>query len=220
MNNFLSTNTYFTSDTHWYHGNIIKHTERLEFCSDSEKDIIRFGSTEDVRELQLSYESIARMNETLINRWNSVVPPDGNVFFLGDFALKCNVKQAREIRDQLNGKIYFIRGNHDQVADQIQNCFEWYKRLEEIQIQDPTVIRGVQEITLCHYAMKVWNKSHHGTWCLYGHSHHTLPDDPNSRSLDVGVDGPDYNYTPLSYIQIQNLMNKKTFKPIDHHNSK
>jgi calcineurin-like phosphoesterase family protein len=63
--------------------------------------------------------------------------------------------------------------------------------------------------------MRVWNKSHHGAWHLYGHSHGTLPDDPNALSFDCGVDC--HNYTPISFEQVEAIMAKKTFKPIDHH---
>jgi hypothetical protein len=28
---------------------------------------------------------------------------------------------------------------------------------------------------LCHYAMRVWNRSHHGAWHLYGHSQGESP---------------------------------------------
>ncbi len=38
-----------------------------------------------------------------------------------------------------------------------------------------------QPIVICHYAMRVWNRSHHGAWHLYGHSHGNLPDTPTSR---------------------------------------
>jgi calcineurin-like phosphoesterase family protein len=75
-----------------------------------------------------------------------------------------------------------------------------------------------QDITLCHYALRVFNKSHHGSWHLYGHSHGTLPDDPNSLSFDVGVDC--HNYFPISLDQVKKIMSKKTWKPIDHHGKK
>jgi len=63
--------------------------------------------------------------------------------------------------------------------------------------------------------MRVWNKSHHGAWHLYGHSHGTLPDDKNSLSFDVGVDC--HNFTPINFEQVSAIMKKKNFKPIDHH---
>ena len=75
-----------------------------------------------------------------------------------------------------------------------------------------------KSIVLCHYAMKIWNKSHHGVWHLYGHSHGTLPDDPYSMSFDVGVDCHDFK--PLGFDDIKKIMDKKKkFKPIDHHNA-
>ncbi len=39
-----------------------------------------------------------------------------------------------------------------------------------------------------HYAQRVWEHSHHGSWHVYGHSHGSLPDDIKSKSIDVGVD--------------------------------
>jgi calcineurin-like phosphoesterase family protein len=70
-------------------------------------------------------------------------------------------------------------------------------------------------IVMCHYAMRVWNRSHRGAWMLYGHSHGSLPDDPGALSIDVGVDCHDY--TPISHDDIGRIMAKKTWKPIDHH---
>jgi len=42
---------------------------------------------------------------------------------------------------------------------------------------------------LSHYAMRVWNKSHHGSIMLYGHSHGTLDADGKyGNTCDVGLD--------------------------------
>lgn len=41
-------------------------------------------------------------------------------------------------------------------------------------------------ITLCHYSMRSWNKSHYASWCLFGHHHGSL--EPYGLSFDVGVD--------------------------------
>lgn len=207
---------YFTSDTHFYHGNILKFCpERAEFLNDEERKIMESGDKWAIRNLKISEESIQVMNEAMIERWNSVVPKDGIVFFLGDFALKCNSREANNIRYALNGKIYFIEGNHDGVAEQIKSSFDWLGSYQEIKVADKDAERGEQDITLLHYSMRVWNKSHHGSWMLYGHSHNSLPDDPNARSFDVGVDC--HNFYPLSYDQVKEIMSKKTFVPIDHH---
>ena len=73
----------------------------------------------------------------------------------------------------------------------------------------------VQRIVLSHYAMRIWDRSHFGTWHLFGHSHGSMPDDPTSRSLDVGVDV--WNYRPVSYEQIKARMATKTWQPVDGH---
>ena len=63
--------------------------------------------------------------------------------------------------------------------------------------------------------MRVWNKSHYGSWNLYGHSHGSLPDDPHARAIDVGVDC--HNFAPVSFDEVKVIMERKLWKPIDHH---
>ena len=54
-------------------------------------------------------------------------------------------------------------------------------------------------VVLCHYAMRVWSRSHHGAIHLYGHSHGNLPGD--SQSCDVGVDC--WDFAPVSIEEIR-----------------
>ena len=75
--------------------------------------------------------------------------------------------------------------------------------------------KAKRRIVLCHYAFRVWNKSHRGAWHLYGHSHGSLPDDPNSLSFDAGVDC--HEFTPISYERVKEIMAEKRFLPVDHH---
>lgn len=51
------------------------------------------------------------MNEALVENWNKVVPEDGIVFHLGDFAFGGS-SVWNEIIPRLNGQIYLIMGNH------------------------------------------------------------------------------------------------------------
>lgn len=60
-------------------------------------------------------------------------------------------------------------------------------------------------ITLCHYAMRVWNKSHFNAWQLYGHSHGNLS--PLGKQYDVGVDNNDFN--PISLEKLIKVMENK-----------
>jgi calcineurin-like phosphoesterase family protein len=177
--------TWFTADTHFGHENIIKYTNR-------------------------PFDSASHMNEILIANWNSVVGPNDPVYHLGDFALS-GVEACFSILKRLNGKIHLIKGNHEKTALACADRFEWVKDYHEMYLPDPKGKGGKQMIVLMHYAMRVWNASHHGAWQLYGHSHGNLPDDPNLLSIDVGVDC--HGYTPISFQQIKRIMEKKTWVP-------
>ena len=141
---------WFTSDTHWGHKNIIKHTERP------------FGS-------------VRQMDEALVKNWNRVVKKGDIVYHLGDVGHKCSPAYLKKILDQLNGRIYLIHGNHDRVAmsTQCKGRFESITPLKEAFITDSSSRKGRRVIVLCHYAMRVWNMRHWGSWHLYGHSHGT-----------------------------------------------
>ena len=82
---------WFTSDTHFYHNNIISYCNR-------------------------PYKSVKEMNEALINNWNSVVGKTDIVWHLGDIAL--GMKSCfQEVVPKLNGTIFLVRGNHDRTSN-------------------------------------------------------------------------------------------------------
>ena len=179
--------TFFTSDTHFGHINILKYDKR-------------------------PFKTIDEHDSQLIKNWNSVVQPKDTVYFLGDFSLnfKGDYDHDEAIMKSLNGIKFFIKGNHDhsQMIKLYKGNGTYLGRMEEVMVNG-------QEITLNHFAMKVWNKSHFGSWHLFGHSHGTLSDDPHSLSIDVGI--TNNKYFPFEFEEIKKLMEKKIFKPIDRH---
>lgn len=177
-------NIWFTSDHHFGHKNIIEFSKR-------------------------PFSSVDEMNETMIERWNERIGKDDDVYHIGDFALLSQGK-LKQLLDRLNGRIHLITGNHESSALDCADRFVWIKDYYEITIPDPDAHRGERFIVLFHYAMRVWNASHHGTWHLYGHSHGDLPDDETSLSFDVGVDC--HNFYPLSYSDVKSVMSKKNWK--------
>jgi calcineurin-like phosphoesterase family protein len=166
------------------------------------------------QKLRLSKESVNLHDETLIANWNAKVPLDGIVYHLGDFCF--DERKAHSILDRLNGQIFLIKGNHDKKINSFKHRFGWVRDYYELNVEDPQ--GGRQMIVLCHYAMRVWNKSHHGSFMCYGHSHGSLEDDPHAKSFDVGVDC--HNYEPISYNEVKKIMAKKSYyRPVDHHGS-
>lgn len=58
------------------------------------------------------FKDIREHDFEIVQRWNSIVTPEDDVYVLGDLMLNDNLSGIRWIRC-LNGKIHFIRGNHD-----------------------------------------------------------------------------------------------------------
>ena len=162
------------------------------------------------------FNDVDHMNESLITSWNNVVGVDDDVYLLGDVSL-CDPKRTELILNRLNGKIYLIMGNHEKSVLRKQytrDRFEWIKGIHELYVKDDSVKGNRQLLVLCHFAMRVWDKSHHGSIHLYGHSHDNLDREGKywGRSMDVGVDAA-YRilgeYRPFSYCEIMGIMKKR-----------
>ena len=151
------------------------------------------------------FKNVSEMNEAMITGWNSVVKPGSSVIHCGDFAFANRQEQVTAILKKLNGNIHLIMGNHDRGHVTTASGFESVSNIRVFKIS------GV-EITACHYSMRVWDKSHHGTYHCFGHSHGKLPDDNHSRSMDVGVDCNEFK--PVSFDDFIARMNKKKFTPV------
>lgn len=156
---------WFTSDTHFFHKNICKYTNRSVIITDE-------MTSEQITEV------IAEMNAKLIANWNSVVQPDDTIWHLGDFSMRHKRDQLQPIFEQLHGKKRLIRGNHD---DKYVFRLPWQSQDDYTEIK----LDGYH-IVLCHYAIVQWNRSRHGSIHLHGHHHGTLP--PIVNRIDVGVD--------------------------------
>jgi calcineurin-like phosphoesterase family protein len=154
------------------------------------------------------FRSIEDMHVAMIAAWNKRVQPDDRVYHLGD--IMWGRKGDAGLLDALNGSIVLVAGNHDTPGylTHPKIIAAWHPHMVKVE---------GQSIWLAHYAHRVWPKSHHGSWHLYGHSHGNLADDPNSLSMDVGVDTRPEDFAPWSFAEIEAYMAGKTFKPVDHH---
>jgi calcineurin-like phosphoesterase family protein len=159
------------------------------------------------------FADVNEMNETMIDNHNKVVKPSDRCYFLGDFSLGPE-DRAIEFVKRLNGQKFLTFGNHDKRLrknKEFLGHWIWARDLESISV-------GEQKIMLCHYPMLTWAHSHRGAWDLHGHSHGSLKEDPGAFRVDVGVDC--WDYTPVSFEDLQKKMSTKTFVPIDHHGNR
>jgi calcineurin-like phosphoesterase family protein len=78
--------TYFTSDHHFWHENIIRYCQR-------------------------PFATVEEMNERMIKAWNAVAGQGDVVYYLGDFAMAFRPVEA--YLQRLLGEKHLILGNHD-----------------------------------------------------------------------------------------------------------
>jgi len=133
--------TYFTSDTHYWHTNVIDYTHR-------------------------PFASVEEMNQTMIDNWNAIVHADDLVYHLGDFSFGSSDKH-RDILEQLAGNIVFILGNHDRRRRILAEYHPVHKGLQIVEDGVSLYLRhkpqydGEADRTL-------WN---HADYHLCGHVH-------------------------------------------------
>ena len=174
-------NIWILSDSHFFHGNIIKYCNRpWNSGKDSDGNII------------VTQKDIEEMNEEMIMRWNSVVPNDGIVYHLGDFALGDRNK-IKEILPRLNGKINLIMGNHDTKS------VDFYYECGFNRVYDhPILLKDF--FILSHEPISFLNKnSCFGN--IYGHVHDSdVYKTFSPNSCCVCVERHDYKPISLKYI--------------------
>ena len=177
---FSPDQVWFTSDTHFGHENIIR------FCN-------------------RPFRNAEEMNAELIRRWREVIPVDGTVFHLGDFAHGSS-RLWNDILNALPGRKYLILGNHDMKAIR-----QGFMNHFELVTQQTTIRVDGQAIVLNHNPFLCYGGSYRDVWQLFGHVHsgpasHTGLDHPRLKMLfplqyDVGVDNNDFR--PISFVQVK-----------------
>ena len=196
---------YFTSDTHFWHKQIIPYCNRPVPGIQSGQE--HWGT------------NVELMNEWLIQRWNEKVKKDDEIYHLGDFAFAGKTK-TDTILSRLNGRKHLIRGNHDGSTTAKSEYWESVEKYRFIHVplkyedNNGDVQSYNQPIALFHFPILSWDGMAHGSWHLHGHCHGSLSDSGGLR-LDMGVDC--WYYAPVSVEEIQNEMALRTVSFVDHH---
>lgn len=193
-------NTWFTSDQHFWHANIIRYCDR-------------------------PFSSVEEMNEALIRKHNEIVKPEDTVFHLGDFSLAFRAVELYAKR--LNGKNYLVPGNHDfchPVHKKSKKSPEaaalWLRKYVECGFAGVLSLawRLPNDILLSHMPYKGggdhadieqerfadYRAEDKGGWLLHGHVHTTWKQ--KGRMINVGAD--QWDYAPVHMDQILDLIKK------------
>lgn len=187
-------NTYFTSDCHVFHKNIIKYTNR-------------------------PFSSVEEMNEHIAKSWDVIADGD-TLYSLGDFAFG-KIEKIYGFLERAKSRrfnLIMILGNHDEEIINNRRMLLDSGLVKQILPYKEIKLHN-QHIVLFHYGCRVWNRSHHGSWLLFGHSHGSLS--PFGKSVDVGVDSPyitgKAEYRPFSFYEIKDFMKNREIEIGDKH---
>ncbi len=200
----INGNVFLTSDWHIQHKNLCKGTSQwggdLSGCRD-------FNSPEEMWEvIRDNTNKLVKKDDILINQGDIIF---GDKTKLPQFLSEINCKN-----------ILYIFGNHcDWMKTEKYGYYQEYFALGCADYRE-LVING--RLCICsHYAHRTWRDQGKKSIHTYGHSHSSLPDDPNALSIDVGVDTHLFDhpiYTPYSHKELFHIMdNLKQWKKLDHH---
>lgn len=184
---------FFTSDLHIGHKNICALTDRHKAVPQEYHD------------------------DWIRCLWNSQVKPGDIVYHLGDFLYNSEDAGAFNIYvSRLGGQKFFIKGNHDRskLVRDTSESYEW-SDIKNIKISHK---EEKIHVVLCHFAFHTWDRMHHGSFHLHGHSHGSLA--PYGRRLDVGLDNA-YNifgeHRFFTEEDVYNLCMAREIESPDHH---
>lgn len=192
---------WFTSDLHFSHARIIELAYR-------------------------EFNSVEEMNEEIIKRYNAIVKPDDEVYFLGDCCMG-QLVNSLPLLGLLNGRKYLILGNHDRPSKLYHHKSEerrqeWFVKYSEyfISIHEELIIEiNNEQVLLTHLPYDNPNYVDHsyegrykefqpinkGLFHLHGHQHSKVA--VKGNEIDVGVDG--HFFTPWSEEEIIAVMNNR-----------
>lgn len=190
--------TWFTSDTHFGHQNIIRYCDRP------------FSNTDE-------------MDEAIIANWNEVVAPEDTVYHLGDVALGAIAESLPKVA-RLNGYKICVLGNHDRPFMRAGKIDErdWTRKYREVfqevwSWDGGTIMVGGETVELSHfpYTGDHTPDDRHsdkrlfddGVPLIHGHTHSTdrlTYSTKGTPQVHVGQDA--WDYRPVSSEDILRLL--------------
>ncbi|MGB8861936.1 MAG: barstar family protein [Ilumatobacteraceae bacterium] len=171
--------TWFTSDLHFGHANIIEYSGR-------------------------PFTDAEQMNQALIERWNAAVQPSDTVWVLGDVAMG-RIADTLPLVGRLDGHKLLVTGNHDRCWHGLgSKADEWVEKylaagFEEIHQGTITLTVGDHDVLAGHFPYRGDSQDFDrhpearpvddGGWLLHGHVHEQWRQ--RERMINVGCDAWD-----------------------------
>lgn len=181
--------TFFTSDLHFGHTNILKYEDR-------------------------PWDTVEEMNEGLIDNWNATVPPEGRTYVIGDFIMGKHAENLSIIK-RLNGKKILIAGNHDKCwgghKDFAKHKLKYVDAGIYWMADTTSAVFNSERVILCHFPKRAtmtkydtkFEKYHQttDTTLLHGHVHSAWKVDAANKQINVGTDV--WDFKPVSLEELE-----------------
>jgi calcineurin-like phosphoesterase family protein len=161
------------------------------------------------------FNSIDEHDEYVISSINKNVKVNDTLYILGDM---CNLDYRRHINCR---NVILILGNHDpkQITKEVKNTFTNVDKQLTVNIDGYVFY-------LSHYPHAYWDRSHYGSYHLYGHCHTKREGTLDNlfqgrRSMDVGVDNAKKlldDYRPFTMTEVLKLLESRAgHDPVSHY---
>ena len=177
---------YYTADVHFGHAKVLQFDGR-------------------------PFETIEEHDRFIIERWNAKVTPEDQVYIVGDFCVYSKEKSGYYL-EQLNGRKYLIKGNHDSDLLKDPDAMSRFELVENICFIKDREYR----IALCHFPLVEWHQYYRGAWHIYGHIHSTrerafqfLRDEEKALNAGIMIN----HYEPVTMEEL--IANNRIFKQSD-----
>ena len=190
---------WFTADYHLGHANIISYCKR-------------------------PFKTLDDMNKTIIHNHNERVNPEDTIFFLGDFCFRNSpggkqgegtIHKAEYYLKQLNGRMIFIKGNHDRnnsLKTPIERVVIKYGGYRINLVHNPEHIDTDYNVNFVGHVHEKWKFKKANTLFKNRYSEVSICD-----MINVGVDV--WKFMPISFEEIISQY-KKWKKTIEGKNAR
>lgn len=174
------TKTFFISDQHYGHENILTFTGI------------------DGKLIRPEFKDVEEMNSYMIDAHNSVVGTDDDVYFGGDVCFSNQVLDW--VMPRLNGNKRLILGNHDKLKPQnYLKYFRWIRVNKNFNVDN-------MQLLMTHYPVHPFSNYPHTKVNIHGHIHEK--DIEDWKWFNISAER--LNYTPIEMDDmLQEIMNRK-----------
>ena len=165
------------------------------------------------------FQTIQENDDTIIENINQDVGENDNFVIAGDFIFGNPLPYLKRIKCK---NLYFVVGSHDKSMWDVRHMFKFFGDKLQLEVEGELIV-----VTHCPHLC--WEKSHYGSWNLFGHLHSGKSpkgceaewDDTKEfpamslfdkviakgKMIDIGVDGHDFR--PWSFWNIKDVMDTK-----------